>query len=311
MGSTIKIESNKLASKPGVDDYFKQMFGANTNDIQYIEINKLIPFEGQPFKPYSEEKLKELAEDISENGVLSPLLVRPYNDAYQILAGHNRANAAKLSELETVPCIIKDVDDDTARIIMVNTNLNQRDELLPSEKAFAYKMQLDTIKHQGQRADFVHNVHEGDSLTQIGSKNNDSRRNTAYYIRLTYLITSILDKVDNKQIPFRAGVSISYCNNENQQILLSFMDDHKIETITLDQADRIKSLEPFTVDALPAIFGLKTSKSDKSPAIKMLTLKIPMALLDPDMESLKMDDEFLQWISGEINRHMRENKEGA
>jgi len=316
MGSTIKIDTNKLASKPGVDDYFKQMFGANTGDIQYIEVTKLTPFKGQPFKPYSTEKLFELADDIAENGILSPLIVRPYNDSYQILAGHNRASAAQLAGLDAVPCFVKTVDDDTAKNIMLTTNLNQRDKLFPSEKAFAYKMKLETIKHQGVRSDLTSSQLgtklEGKRADQIVAEQaGESRNQIQRYIRLTELVPELLDMVDNEKISFGAGVSLSYCKKEDQQSLLSFMEEHKIETVTLDQADKIKNLEPFSVYALRAIFGLKEKKAEKSPAIKMLTLKIPMALLDPEMESLKMDDEFLLWISGEINRRMRGNKEGA
>ena len=225
------------------------------------------------------------------------------------MAGHNRANAAALAGLDTVPCIVKDVDDDTAKIIMLNTNLNQRDELLPSEKAFAYKMQLDTIKRQGQRTDLMHNVHEVDSLTQIGIQNKDSRRNTAYFIRLTYLLPALLDMVDNKQIPFRAGVSLSYLKDEDQRLLLSFMNEHKLELVSLDQADKIKSLEEVSLELLSEVFGFTGAekiKSEKQSA-KTVNLKIPIELFgDTDVAKIKADGELYLRIADTINQYYRE-----
>jgi len=323
MGSTMKIDKNKLTSnKPGVDDYFKSMFGANQNDIHYIELYKLIPFEGQPFKPYSDEKLQELADDIAEHGILSPLIVRPYGDTYQIMAGHNRANAAALAGLDTAPCIVKSVDDDTAKIIMLNTNLNQRDELLPSEKAFAYKMQMDTIKHQGQRTDLTSSPMEprcSSTLAPLGPKlrsdqvvadrTGDSRANVQRYIRLTYLLPALLDMVDNKQIPFCAGVSLSYLKDEDQRLLLSFMNEHKLGSVSLDQADKIKSLEEVSRELLSEIFGFTSEekiKSEKQSA-KTVNLKIPIALFgDNDVAKIKADEELYRRIADTINQYYRE-----
>lgn len=145
----MKIDlSGKTINQPS-NDFFAELMGAGTNggDIKQIDIALLDDFVGQPFKPYSPERLALLAEDIKENGVLSPLIIKPINNGrYQILAGHNRKNAAIIAGLAKVPCIVKEVDEDGAKLILVNTNLNQRQELLPSEKAFAYKMQWEITK---------------------------------------------------------------------------------------------------------------------------------------------------------------------
>jgi len=165
-------------------------FASSSDAVTQIQLDMLVPFEGQPFKPYSQEKLMELVEDIKINGILSPVIVRIINDGkYQILAGHNRTNAGRLAGLTTVPCIIKQCDDNEAMLIVVNTNLNQRQELLPSEKAFAYKMQLEAMKRQAGRPkdnsrQVVGNLETADI---IGQNSNESGRQIQRYIRLTYV----------------------------------------------------------------------------------------------------------------------------
>ncbi len=311
----MKIDTDKLSKKPGVDDYFKQMFGANQNDIQQIEIYKLMPFEGQPFKPYSEEKLQELADDISEHGILSPLIVRPYENTYQILAGHNRANAAALAGHNTVPCIIKDVDNDAAESIMLTTNLNQREKLLPSEKAFAYKMRLESMNRQGKRTDLTcgqvdHKSDGKKSRDILAEQAGESAKQISRYIRLTELLPELLDMVDDEALSFGAGVSLSYCEKENQQTLLSFMDEHKIKTVSLDQAEKIRCLADVSSEELEGIFGLKraASKSDKLP-VKTVNLKLPVELFgDTDVTKIKGDGELYVRLAETISQYYREKK---
>ncbi len=209
--------------------------------IQQLPVAKLIPFEGQPFRPYPIEKLRELAEDINANGILSPIIVRPYVGRYQILAGHNRTSAAKLIGLETVPCIIKGVDDNTARLIVVNTNLNQREELLPSEKAFAYKMQMEVLKQQGKRTDLTlsHDDTRLDTAILVAKNSGDSRANVFCYIRLTNLIKPLLDMVDNKQLAFMVSVNLSYLKEGEQSRLHEYITVHR-KSISLDQSELLK-----------------------------------------------------------------------
>ncbi len=204
--------------------------GQADNGIQQLPVAKLIPFEGQPFRPYPIEKLRELAEDIKDNGILSPIIVRPYVGRYQILAGHNRTSAAKLIGLDTVPCIIKEVDDNTARLIVVNTNLNQREELLPSEKAFAYKMQVEALKAAGTN---------GPSVSEAAEQNSTNRKEVYRYIRLTYLIKPLLDMTDEKVLPFRVAVNLSYLKEGEQSRLHEYITVYR-KAISLDQSELLK-----------------------------------------------------------------------
>lgn len=208
-------------------------------NIKQLPIDLLVPFENQPFKLYNKEKLTELAADIEENGILSPVIVRPFNGKYQILAGHNRTNAGKLAGLKTMPCIIKDCDERTAQLIMVNSNLIQRDELLPSERAYAYKIQK-----------------ECSSVKSIAVKESQDRRQIQRYIRLTYLNKQLLDKVDAGTITFVAGVNLSYLSEYNQQILIDFLDNHKYKiTPKISEILKIESQnENLSEDFLFSIF---------------------------------------------------------
>lgn len=178
----------------------------------------------QPWKEHTKEDLESLAKSISEHGVLEPIIVRPFNDTYQILAGRNRNRATKLAGLNEIPGIIRNVNDVTASLIMLVTNLEQRQDSLYSEKAYAYKMQMDLLGRQGKRTDLTPQPKEAqkvDSLKAVGAKNKDSRRTVAYLIRLTFLIPELLDMVDQKSIAFGTGVSLSYLNRDTQNMLYS------------------------------------------------------------------------------------------
>ena len=262
--------------------------GQADNGIRQLPIAKLIPFDNQPFRAYFPEKLQELAEDIRLHGVLSPLLVRPILGKYQILAGHNRANAARLAGLETVPCIVKDVDEDAAKLILVNTNLNQRDELLPSEKAFAYKMQMEALRRQGKRNDLGTNGAQVEDANNFGTNgaqvrsrdivaqgSGESRETVRRYIRLTYLIKPLLDMVDAKALPFRAGVNISYLSDQEQILLHDYVSKLKLN-INLDQSALLKyhsEKKEFGYAAMDEVFERNT-KALKSKA-RAASVKLP------------------------------------
>lgn len=263
-----KLDFTKSLS--GADEAFDAFLGDGivAESAINIPIEKLHDYPDQPFKPYNEAKLAELVKDIEQNGILSPLLVRQLADGYQILAGHNRKNAGKLAGLEQLPCIIKQVDDAQAVLIVVNTNLNQRDELLPSEKAFAYKMQLDAMKKQGKRNDLT-SAQVGRRLESreiLAMQVGESRNTISRYIRLTLLLPDLLEMVDKKSIPFMAGDNLSHLTKERQEILLTFLDAHKINTISMAQSKEIKELEYLSEDELCNIFGL-TQKPPKAPVI--------------------------------------------
>ena len=200
-------------------------------NIQKLPIAKLVPYDNQPFRPYTKDKLIALAEDIRDNGVLNPIIVRQFEGGvYQILAGHNRVEACKMLGMDFIPSIIKLVNDNQAALIMLNTNLNQRDELLPSEKAFAYKMQADVKREAGTNCP---------SLSAVAEENNTNRKEIYRYIRLTFLAPSFLERVDNKEISFIVGVNLSYLTEAQQKGLLEYIDAYGIK-ITLDQSERLK-----------------------------------------------------------------------
>jgi len=243
------------------NDAFSMMLGmtGQGEQITLIAVDQLTEYPNQPFKPYTEIKLQELADDIAENGILSPIRVRPHNGAYQILAGHNRRNAAILAGLYKVPCIVKDADDDSAALIVVNTNLNQREELLPSEKAFAYKMQMEALEKRGTTS-----CRTSAYLSEVTGEN---KRQIQRYIRLTYLMPEFLEMLDNKVLSFIAGVNLSYHQQAAQRELIQFMERHGLQTISLKQSEALKALPALTDDTLKEIFGL--TRKSANPAVKI------------------------------------------
>lgn len=255
-----------------VSDTVNNIINVNDSATTDMFIDKLVPYENQPFKSYSPEKLTELAEDIKANGVLSPIIVRPVeNDKYQILAGHNRTSAAKLAGLTSIPVIIKEnCDDDTAKLIVVNTNLNQRQGLLPSEKAYAYKMQIDAMKHQGITSRQV--VGKLETADIIGVNTNESGRQIQRYIRLTQLIKPILDMIDDNKMPFIVGVNLSFLSDNNQTNVFNIITNHKYR-ISLSQSEKLKklnSLGDITLEDLDNFFN----SNDKEQKAKAAAYKI-------------------------------------
>lgn len=204
------------------DDLFKTDEGRKTEEIKPIAIGELKPFEQQPFKVLLDESMDELVESIKQSGVLSPVVVRPHKDGgYEILSGHRRVKACEIAGITEVPTIIKDLDDDTATILLVDSNL-QRENILPSEKAFAYQMKLEAMKRKAGRptkenasqiaTDFI----SGRSDELLGAQVGESKDQVRRYIRLTNLIDPILEMVDNKQIALNAAVEISYLGTKEQ-----------------------------------------------------------------------------------------------
>ena len=210
-----------------------------------IELLQDFPSEKHPFRPYTQEKLDALREDIIARGIIQPLIVRPLGDhAYQIISGHNRRTAARAAGYAVLPCIIRHLDDDEALLQMISTNLQQRKGLLPSEKAFAYKFQLEAMKRQGKRTNLTSRQIGAKSRSdeQLAENTDESARTLQRYIRLTYLIPSLLDMVDEKKIGFTVGETLSYLQDKNQQIVENFFGE---QHISIDQraADRLRELE--------------------------------------------------------------------
>ena len=208
--------------------------------VREIPLAELHPFKNHPFKVLDDESMQRTAESIARFGVLSPAIARPSPDGgYELVAGHRRHHACELVGMETMPVIVRDLDDDAATILMVDSNL-QRETILPSERAFAYKMKLEAIKHQGMRSDLTSTqVAQKLSVQQVGDEAGVSKDTVRRFIRLTELIPELLDMVDQKQIAFNPAVELSFLKPEEQKQLLEAMD-YAQATPSLSQAQRLK-----------------------------------------------------------------------
>ena len=219
-----------------------------------MPLSDLHPFEGHPFKVLDDELMEQTVESIKQIGVVSPLIVRPDPEGgYEILSGHRRLHAAQLAGLETVPVIVKEMDDDAAIIFMVDSNL-QRENILPSERAFSYKMKLEAMKHQGQRGDLTSDQvgQKSWAVNQLADDANKSKTQVQRFIRLTNLIPEILDMVDEKKIAFNPAVELSYLKPSEQKEFLEAMD-YAQASPSLSQAQRLKKLSQegdCTLDAM-------------------------------------------------------------
>ncbi len=237
--------SAKNINLTSVDDLFsteESRADAGREKVMEIALTKLFPFKDHPFKVKDDEAMAETAESIKEYGVLVPAIARPRDEGgYELVAGHRRHRASKLAGLSTMPVIVRNLDDDAATIIMVDSNL-QRENILPSERAFAYKLKLDAIKRKAGRPTKENGSQVGDNLRSVNilSENSpDSARQIQRFIRLTELIPELLDMVDDKKISFNPAVELSYLKPEEQTNLLEAMDMEQA-TPSLSQAQRLK-----------------------------------------------------------------------
>ena len=231
--------------------------------VQKIPISELVPFKNHPFKVVDDEAMLRTTESIAQFGVLTPLIARPLEDGgYEIISGHRRAHAAEAAGLTEVPVIVRDMDDDAATVLMVDSNL-QRESILPSERAFAYKMKLEAMKHQGERTDLQGEVTSSQFETKLrsdeimGGEMGQSRAQIQRFIRLTNLIPELLDMVDQKQISFNPAVELSYLTSEEQQHVIEAMDFTQAAP-SLSQAQRLKKLSQeggCTLEAMQEILG--------------------------------------------------------
>ena len=234
--------------------------------VQKIPISELVPFKNHPFKVVDDEAMLRTTESIAQFGVLTPLIARPLEDGgYEIISGHRRAHAAEAAGLTEVPVIVRDMDDDAATVLMVDSNL-QRESILPSERAFAYKMKLEAMKHQGERTDLQEEGTSGQVGQKLGGtvsrdllaeQAGDSSRNVQRFIRLTNLIPELLDMVDQKQISFNPAVELSYLTPEEQQHVIEAMDFTQAAP-SLSQAQRLKKLSQeggCSLEAMQDILG--------------------------------------------------------
>ena len=255
-------------SLKGADDIFsteESRQEQQREQVQQIPIGELFPFKNHPFKVLDDESMQRTVESVEQYGVLSPLIARPRPEGgYEIISGHRRQHAAQLAGLETLPVIVRNMDDDAAVLLMVDSNL-QRENILPSERAFAYKMKLEALKNQGARSDLT-SSQVGTKLRadevlaqQAGSSRNQVQR----YIRLTELIPELLDMVDEKKIAFNPAYELSFLKKEEQTQLLDAMDSEQA-TPSLSQAQRLKKYSQeghLTLDMMRVIMG-EEKKSD-------------------------------------------------
>lgn len=245
---------------------------AQQERVQEIKLCDLHPFKGHPFKVVDDEAMQKTVESIAQFGVMTPAIARPRPEGgYELIAGHRRHHASELAGKETMPVIVRDMDDDTATILMVDSNL-QRETLLPSERAFAYKMKLEAIKHQGQRTDLTSSQvgMKLQAMDIVGQEAGDSRNQVHRYIRLTELIPELLDMVDEKKIAFNPAVEISYLKPNEQQDFLEAMD-YAQSTPSLSQAQRLKKFSQegkCSLDAMCAIMS-----EEKKGELDRVTIK--------------------------------------
>ena len=214
---------------------------AQREKVMEIPLSELHPFRNHPFKVLDDEKMRDTADSIREYGVLVPAIARPREDGgYELIAGHRRKRGCELAGLETMPVIVRNLDDDAATLVMVDSNI-QRENILPSERAFAYRMKLEAIRHQGERKDLTSSQvgMKLQALDLVGQQAGDSRNQVHRYIRLTNLIPPLLDMVDAKQIAFNPAVELSYLKPDEQTLLLDAMDSEQA-TPSLSQAQRLK-----------------------------------------------------------------------
>lgn len=232
------------------------------DNINTLPLDALYAFKGHPFKMYTEERMAEMVESVKEHGVISPILVRPNKDGegYEIISGHNRAEACRRAGISEIPVTVRELDDDTATILMVDSNLRQRDKLLPSEKAKAYEMKMEALKRQAGRpskngGQVDHNYSGLKTRDIIGEEAGDSGKQVSRYIRLNKLIPALLDYVDEGRLAFNPAVEVSYLDKADQEVVFEIMDRDQVSP-SLSQAQKLHKLavaEKISDDAIEAV----------------------------------------------------------
>ena len=289
-------------SLKGADDIFsteESRQEKQREQVQQIPIGELFPFKNHPVKVLDDESMQRTVESVEQYGVLSPLIARPRPEGgYEIISGHRRQHAAQLAGLETLPVIVRNMDDDAAVLLMVDSNL-QRENILPSERAFAYKMKLEALKNQGARSDLTSvQVAPKLSTEKIGEEVGMSKDNVKRYIRLTNLVPELLDMVDEKKIAFNPAVELSYLDEAQQRDFLEAMNDTQ-NAPSLSQAQRLKKLAQeghFSYDVAFAVMGEEKKDELDKVVIKNDTLRkyFPRSYTPKQMEDtiIKLLDQW-------------------
>lgn len=323
------FDTSGIRLKPCVDLFSTEASrqDASLEKIREIPLDQLVPFKDHPFKVIDDESMMDTVQSIREHGILLPLIARPMPDGkYEIVSGHRRSHAGKLAGLETVPVIVRELDDDTAVILMVDSNL-QRENILPSERAFAFKMKLEAMKHQGQRADLT-SGQVGQklkwSVAMVANQSGDSIKQVQRYIRLTELLPELLDLVDERKLAFNSAVEVSYLNPEEQGWLAETIDSEQ-STPSLSQAQRLKRFSQdgkLTEDMVLAI--MSEQKKPETERVVLQSRQISQyfspSATPKEMETsiLSMLDTAKEWRSyfpedstlDDVNRRIRKVLEG-
>ena len=293
-------------SLKGADDIFsteESRQEQQREQVQQIPIGELFPFKNHPFKVLDDESMQRTVESVEQYGVLSPLIARPRPEGgYEIISGHRRQHAAQLAGLETLPVIVRNMDDDAAVLLMVDSNL-QRESILPSERAFAYKMKLEALKNQGARSDLTcgqigHKLNGAKARDIVADESGDNARNVQRFIRLTNLVPELLDMVDEKKIAFNPAVELSYLDESQQRDFLEAMNDTQTAP-SLSQAQRLKKLAQeghFSYDVAFAVMGEEKKDEMDKVVIKNDTLRkyFPRSYTPKQMEDtiIKLLDQW-------------------
>jgi len=305
------IDSGNLAPK-GLDDLFsteENRQEEQREQVQQIPIDELHPFTNHPFKVLDDETMTRTVESIAQYGVLAPLIARPRpdSDGYEIISGHRRQYAAKLAGLDTLPVIVRQMSDDAAVILMVDSNL-QREHILPSERALAYKMKLDAIKNQGARSDLTSTqVAQKLSVEKVGDDAGVSKDTIRRFIRLTNLIPELLDMVDEKKISFNPAVELSYLDESQQREFLEAMDGTQ-NAPSVSQAQQLKKMAQcgeFTYEKAFDILGQEKKSEQDTVTIKNETLRkyFPRSYTPKQME-----EKIIQLLDAWQKKQQRHNE---
>ena len=325
------FDTSGIRLKPCVDLFSTEASrqDASLEKIREIPLDQLVPFKDHPFKVIDDESMMDTVQSIREHGILLPLIARPMPDGkYEIVSGHRRSHAGKLAGLETVPVIVRELDDDAAVILMVDSNL-QRENILPSERAFAFKMKLEAMKHQGQRLDLtcsqVGNKLQGKKSSEVLAEQIGQSKNQIFrFIRLTELLPELLDLVDERKLAFNSAVEVSYLNPEEQGWLAETIDSEQ-STPSLSQAQRLKRFSQdgkLTEDMVLAI--MSEQKKPETERVVLQSRQISQyfspSATPKEMETsiLSMLDTAKEWRSyfpedntlDDVNRRMRKVLDG-
>ena len=299
-------------SLKGADDIFsteESRQEQQREQVQQIPIGELFPFKNHPFKVLDDESMQRTVESVEQYGVLSPLIARPRPEGgYEIISGHRRQHAAQLAGLETLPVIVRQMSDDAAVILMVDSNL-QREHILPSERAFAYKMKLEALKNQGARSDLTSRQVVGklEAADLVRKGNEESGRQVQRFIRLTNLIPELLDMVDEKKIAFNPAVELSYLDESQQRDFLEAMEDTQ-NAPSLSQAQQLKKMAQqgeFSYEKAFDVMGQEKKSEKDTVTIKNETLRkyFPRSYTPKQME-----EKIIQLLDAWQKKQQRRNE---